>query len=140
MMSTMTVTAVVWLLVLSPALLYFMESWYKSTEAQKLANERGFCNRPMDRYVNMDRLRKASVETCRRADGEREDIERLESEGVERPDVVRDKEHWKASMIARRDVHVVLISYVLEAVAQICIGLARNGTQMILGKSAFCFV
>lgn len=43
----------------------------------------------------------------------------------------------KSEMIARRDVHIILISYLLEAMSQFAIGLAGNGTQMIFGTLFF---
>jgi hypothetical protein len=42
-----------------------------------------------------------------------------------------DEEDWKASISSRRDVHISVLSYLLEATSEFCIGLSQTGTQMI---------
>jgi len=138
MLSTVTSTQVIWLLVLSPALLHYMEAWYQP-QPKKQADQTPEAESQPDagRQVRAP----ASVSTEHDSDSgsthAEAGLDYLEgpTPPSESPAPSRKgEEGWRASMIARRDVHVVFVSYVLEAASEICIGLARNGTQMILAS------
>jgi hypothetical protein len=131
MLSVVTGTQVIWLLVLSPALLHFMGLLYKpksyipddtipGAESQVESN-------PQDPSV-------PHTTAEHNPNDQPADVrDPTSSDSVPPSIAIKDEDFWRADMIARRDVHVVFISYVLEALAEFCIGLARNGTQMILG-------
>lgn len=42
--------------------------------------------------------------------------------------------YWKASISSRRDVHISVLSYLLEAISEFCIGLSQTGIQVIVCK------
>jgi len=109
-------------------LLRFMEPWYrpKKTEVSGDQKSQGGSNRPST---------PTSIDT-ETGSAYGEATVHGESTPLSTPLAGKDEDSWRASMIARRDVHVVFISYLLEALSEMCIGLARNGTQMILASVA----
>jgi hypothetical protein len=115
MMSSIAYVQVIWLLVLSPMLLRFMEGLYKPKKRVGL-----------DLVSDSDSESHFSIGITTAGEGGGS----VDEEEAEPP----RGDEWKASMIARRDVHVVLISYLLEAISKFCIGLVQNGTQFILGN------
>jgi hypothetical protein len=40
----------------------------------------------------------------------------------------------RASTASRRDVHVAIGSYLLEAIAELCLAIAKSGGQFVLGE------
>lgn len=119
MMTSITTTNVVWLLLLSPMLLRFMERWYKPKARIMLDNsnaEAGWSSPAVN----------TNTETNPNTEAEESDNEER------REDESKKAELQKSTMLAQRDVHVVLFSYLLEALAEFCIGLSRTGSQLIL--------
>jgi hypothetical protein len=61
----------------------------------------------------------------------------LESPTDDEPDPETAKkveEELKASVGDRRDIHVVIASYFIEAVSGVLVALAQTGTQLMAGK------
>jgi len=52
----------------------------------------------------------------------------------------QDEERWKESMSARRDVHVVFLSYFIQAISQLCVAISQTGAQMIVSVTIIGFV
>jgi len=45
-----------------------------------------------------------------------------------------DDKEWKASVSSRRDIHISMISYLLEAISEFCVALSQTGSQMIISS------
>jgi hypothetical protein len=113
-----------------------MERWYKSERGIKVGmgpENENVAPAPAagEQYLPNSRNRVQSNSNEPPLSDEELEAERQESTNL------KEEADWRARMLARRDVHVVIISYLFEAIAQFCLGLARNGTELIIGN--FCF-
>jgi hypothetical protein len=53
---------------------------------------------------------------------------------VDSAKITKVQDEIKASIGDRRDVHVVVVSYLIEAVSGVLLALAQTGTQLIAGQ------
>jgi hypothetical protein len=106
LLTTLTITQILWLLILAPLLLHFLDRlYYRSPPPRSLIS-----GDPEATETDSDSISSS------------EDVVNHVSEAEK-----------KASAVGRRDVHIAIFSYTLESLFQLFVGLARTGPQLIAG-------